>query len=599
MLAVFAGIVLVSAAFGAEPGAEPAEKGPRVGLYDTGASSAEPLTGDAAAKREGWTLVADGKTPGSFKGDAVLANKLVTVVLRKGAAGAEIYAGTTGPRAVLAPAAGGAKSKISSVKATANGRGGVAVEAAFEGGTTVAFELKPAVPFVKATPAGEAVAMRVEAPSRFGVLPDFFADDMVVDAKVIPVDKTDIPGENFFMSMLDGGSAIVTAIWDKTREDITLTLATTGGADAAAPKKLAYGGDGGVWIRDDSRRVIESVQIPHAKDGSVWVSVLEGKGIWHHVDVPAGQRAAINLEWKIPFTAKWKGSFMRQDCTTDSWDFEYHPGKRGRWSGVVGGYNIPCWIDGKDTLAAYIEPPHKFTPRGSTGMNIQGPFIVYPIERTEKTPVESFTIVDLMRNSLGTGPCEYIMDVAGQGSSDKGLYTCSLEAVLPQFFEAGKQKDERVFLESMLEQVHVFVKTIQDRANAYVDFHNELLKWLGEQKTAHAELAEFITKMEGLTKKIGSRKAGGAPRVAKAVEPLKKAVTADDMHVNYHGTVRSVAGIGLSQDNQVARARLAVKVLRRQATIAMAIDPKTAPVAKEIRARTRKVLRGAVGHEMR
>ncbi len=572
MLAVFLGIVLVSAAFGAEPSA----KAPRVGLYDTGASSAEPLGGDAVAKREGWTLVAQGETPGSYKGDAILANRLVTVALRKGAAGAEIYSGSAVPRAVLMPITGGAKSKISSIKATANDRGGVAVEACFEGGATVAFELKPALPFVRAKPAGEGVTVRVEAPSRFGVLPDFFADDMVIDARAIPVDKTEVPGENFFMNMIGDGEAIVTIIWDKGGDDIGLTLSG-----------------------QDDARVITGVDIPVGKDGNVWACVLERKGVWHSVEVPAGQKKAMDLAWEIPFEAKWKGSFMREDHTTDSWGFEYNPGKRSRWSGVVGGYNLPCWIDGKDKLTAHIEPPHKFTPRGSKGMDIRGPFVLYPIERTEKTPVEDFTVVDLMRNSLGTGPCEYIMDVAGQGSTDKGIYTCSVEAVLPLFFEADKQKDERVFLESMLEQVQVFVKTIQDRANAYVDFHDEMLKWLGEQKAAHAEFAEFIGGMEELTKKIGGRKASGAPRVAQLVEPLKKAVTGDDMHVNYHGSVRSIAGIGLSQDNQVARARLAVKVLRRQATIAMALDPKVTPVAKEIRERTRKILRGAVGHEMR
>ena len=67
--------------------------------------------------------MAEGRTPGSFKGDAVLANRLVSVVFRKGAAGAEVYAGSgerAGLKAVLVPLANGSKMEISSVKATAN-----------------------------------------------------------------------------------------------------------------------------------------------------------------------------------------------------------------------------------------------------------------------------------------------------------------------------------------------------------------------------------------------------------------------------------------------------------------------------------------------
>jgi len=543
---------------------------PRLALYDTGTSSTEGLSAEALEKKEGWASVSQGQARESFKGDAVLVNRLVALVLRKGAPRAEMYArGAEGfkLRAVLVPLAGGAKLTVSSLKTTVHDGGKVAVEAVLAGdkSVVVGLEMSADVPFVKLKPREGNVSLRVETPTRFGVLPDFFSNDMILDARTVPVDKTEVPAENFFMNMLDEGNSIVTVIWDKGGDDIELALEGKGDA-----------------------RVISNIRVLCPKDGSIWVSVLEGKGIWHHVEIAAEQKDAVALQWQIPFEAKWKGNFMRADQTADSWNFEYDPGNRRR-----GSYNLPCWIERKEKPRASIEPP-----RTLPGATIQGPFLVYPIERTGKTPMASFTIVDLMRNSLGMGPCEYILDVGGQRVGAKGIFTCSVHDVLPQFFEFGKQKDERAFLEKMLAEVQVFVKAIQDRINAYVDFHDEMLKYLEAQKKAHADQAEFIGRMEELTKAIGTKRANGAPVVAEIVKPLLAAVTADVVGTDYYGAVRQIRDIGGGQDDRVSRCRLAVRNLRRQATVAMALDPKVRETAKEIRDRTHRALRDALTHEM-
>ena len=41
--------------------------------------------------------------------------------------------------------------------------------------------------------------------------------------------------------------------------------------------------------------------------------------------------------------------------------------------------------------------------------------MIYPINRCRETPLEEFTVVDVVRATLGVGPCEYILDVEGQG----------------------------------------------------------------------------------------------------------------------------------------------------------------------------------------
>ena len=52
-------------------------------------------------------------------------------------------------------------------------------------------------PFVKTEPRDGTTALMVEAPCRFVVLPDFFADNIVIDAAELSVARAELPSENF------------------------------------------------------------------------------------------------------------------------------------------------------------------------------------------------------------------------------------------------------------------------------------------------------------------------------------------------------------------------------------------------------------------
>ena len=55
--------------------------------------------------------------------------------------------------------------------------------------------------------------------------------------------------------------------------------------------------------------------------------------------------------------------------------------------------------------------------------------------------------------------------------------------------------------------------------------------------------------------------------------------------------------VGGNQDELVGECRMAVKMLRQRAGLAMAVDPRTAPVAREIRRRTHEVMRNPATYE--
>ena len=61
------------------------EPSPSVSIFDTGVSSAAAISGQAVAKATGRTKLPDGQTAHEFKGDAVLSNGRITLVLRQGA----------------------------------------------------------------------------------------------------------------------------------------------------------------------------------------------------------------------------------------------------------------------------------------------------------------------------------------------------------------------------------------------------------------------------------------------------------------------------------------------------------------------------------
>ncbi|MCX5671506.1 MAG: hypothetical protein NTU94_09340, partial [Planctomycetota bacterium] len=180
-----------------------------VGIFDTGTSAAAPLSGQAIAAKAGWTQVPEDKTAHKFKGDAVLANDRLTAVFRQGGPGVELYVGgAQGPvlRTVLAPMTDKAAARLASVAVAKNAAGEAALDAAFKspGGkdATVRFELQPGQVFIRTEARGGAGRLRVEAPCRFAVLPDFFADDIAVDAAELPAARAELPSENFLLHLV-------------------------------------------------------------------------------------------------------------------------------------------------------------------------------------------------------------------------------------------------------------------------------------------------------------------------------------------------------------------------------------------------------------
>ncbi|MBN1419893.1 MAG: hypothetical protein JXP34_14020 [Planctomycetes bacterium] len=530
-------------------------------------------------------------------GEYVLANERIAVLARRGSEGAEIHAVRPDGarlRAAIAPLGDAvAAGRIRSVRPVETDDGGRAVEVAF-GALSLRIELDAGCSFVKTLPGAGARALRLEVPCRFAVLPDFFADDIVIDARELPAGPAPLPSENFLLQLAGDGDGIVMAVSKERGEDIAVTVAGEG-AD----------------------RSIRSAEIAYGKDGAVWVGLLEGPDIWSAGDV-AGADAGetVPLDWSMPFPALWRVDFRRDDAITDSWEMIRErsdgtfvkdnwfgspntlPANRRRWTTVLGWFEYPCWVDraGRGHLAPFAKKPVRF----------EGPVVVYPIDRVRETPLAALTVVDIVRDTLGVGPCEYILDVEGQRAAYKGRATCATRDFLNPIYAKGEQRKRRAEIERVLDEVMIFVRHIRGRIESYVAFGRAMQAYLAAERAKHPELAEPLRELETLARAIDAAVARRKEKIrapedaAKLVEEFRTTLLdyeGSDAKAKCERITAAIVGIGGNQDELVGECRLAVRILRQRAGLALARDPRLADVAREIRRRTQEALRSPTTYE--
>src|SRR5207248_11281291 len=145
---------------------------------------------------------------------------------------------------------------------TENSRAAVGLEVTSKAGTA-RFRLKRGERFVELQATAAAPTLRVECASRFAVLPDFFADDTLFDARKVPVDKVELPSENFLLHFPltlpsppggEGGlmakqDAIVMAVFENRAQDVRVTLTGTGHDRAITGSEIDFGQKGNkIWV---------------------------------------------------------------------------------------------------------------------------------------------------------------------------------------------------------------------------------------------------------------------------------------------------------------------------------------------------------------
>ena len=242
----------------------------------------------------------------TLNGDSIISNGLIAAVLRRQDAAVEVHSverdGTPARmRLRVLTFAGEPAARIERMAIVENTRAGACLEATFttaQGAqVTSTFRIKRGDVAVQVEPGIGAGKLRVECPGRFAVLPDFFADDIALDATRLPLDRAELPSENFVLHFTGDGDAIAMCVFETRKEDVQVTLNGQG-----------------------DRRIITGSEVGF-EDKKVWVALLDAPGIWHTRDLKVADTGKIiPLDWTMPFPAQWRVDFTRSNDLTDSWD---------------------------------------------------------------------------------------------------------------------------------------------------------------------------------------------------------------------------------------------------------------------------------------
>ena len=520
----------------ATPMARGDEESPVTRLVDLGTNSPMPLAPETLTKLAGARQIPEDQTNAAFAGDAVLLNDKLAVVFRTAGLGAEVYAKTAAGfkwRAEVghSPNLSWALEPAGSLKILENTAGGVTLEETFKGLAAAILRFRLI--------AGEAIleVRWVESPAatpvegggaRRHLNPGFFHWQSQGRHLVIP---------DFF------GDDMIYGAGDFRRD---LCLPTENFC-----LQLIEGGDAmvmGVWRSREQQAWIAkaraqtegepvSTRVECRKDQSFWLAFIESPGLWQALPGPA--------QTATPFAAKWRASLSGRDNLADSWDLERGPRAE--------------------------QSAHQHV----------GPVLVYPIDRTPATPLTATCPTDVMRNTLGVGPCQYILACEGMGAQGDPTPNSVMGWVEKQF-EQKKEKKTADDIKERLELMCKHVAEARTRTERYRDFAALVRKTpkplpsVDPGDPMARDLEQFA--VAGL----GDDSAPGRAReLAAQVGAL---IGRDDSLAACRQAGEHLRVIGAVQDRALARCRMAVRRLKAQ-SLMQAVSPDArvnVAVAKEL-----------------
>ncbi|MCL4691831.1 MAG: hypothetical protein KJ060_04885 [Candidatus Hydrogenedentes bacterium] len=507
-------------------------------MLDTGSGNPERLPSAELSTKEGWQIVEADVADHAFSGDAVLLNDALALVLRQASGSAELYSQVDGVftfRASIGPQSGGSDVAIQMQEAVIeeNTPGTVAVRATYQVGggepQTLQYRVVTGQIFVEVTDTAGLGSVAVRLDSRYLVVPDFFANDLVYDATDFVSDRAGLPAENFVIHLVEGGDALVTCVWKDREQSATAIV------DRSVPSILG-------------------TDIDIANDGLVWVSLLERPDVWHEADLSA-KDGDTAIDWTPPFPARWRADFLSGSESAESWNFEDEPNPAYE-SPFHGSMAYPCWFD---SSRAFIQAP------GSSDLPAQKA-VIYPIDRTQGTPLNVFCLVDIMRATLGFGACQYVLDLEGLDAQSSPTPALVMEWVEKQF-KAGRAERSRDTIVERLNAMTDHVTHADQRIKAYGAFGRELIGLLGDNKELATGIgvAEAARKMgviaSELEQSIGVYEAMEDPVVAtrEASAGVVAAIGQTDGLDRCERIAQELHAIGEAQDRILSEARMAAR----------------------------------------
>jgi len=523
----------------------------------------------------------------SFKGDPVVENSHFVALFSSDKGRLLLYAqGNPGPGEKIwefaPPQSKSAAAKITRYDILRNAADEVVIQASFaingSEETSAAF-LFGKSETVEIKPAPNMKRISLLSPLDYGVVPAFVGDDLIFGAAGAEADRLSLPAENIFVGLLKGEASELVMTWPKGRQQLNLRL----GNDSQA------------------KRSIESIDFEN--DGqSIYLAALSAPGIWHREELkPAFLEKDVSLKWKPPFPAKWKTQFTESGVRTT---FAFRQAKGTVWRGVPGSYDYPAWFDG-DT--AFYHLSKKVPPKGES--------LVYFLEG-QGTPLSMATPAEIIRETLGRQMSDPILDPTGRklrthhrrgGDGVHRACTCGCTEAIQAVFQARQESTKLDYIKEALGDMRFFVECHVARIEEYQKFAESLIPFLKSKDTAASpELKSYLENLEQIAESIPQeynvqKENMKSPEYVTELTQKTISLAANQSTNNlpaYMQLLKDWRAMGGAQDYVVAHCHMMTRKLFQEAGYAAATNPAALPIAIEVRARCRQVLRNPDGYEI-
>jgi len=548
-------------------------------LLDTVSPSATALSEAELARKTGWTIVPEDNLTHKFRGDTVFLNDKIMIVLRRSGCGAEVYSTTKDglkQRVQLFACAGGADRTdgLSSVRIIENNPAAVMLEAVFQTqrgrNVSATYRLTTGQICLELSPGKGMDEFLIQVNSRYVVVPDFFADDLVFNPEVfegsVPAERgpsrIGLPAENFLLHMLEGNDAIVMCVWESDKQN----------AQAVS------------WdpILQEDRKMGTHIQC--VKDKRIWVAFMEGSNIWHERLIWDDDKGRdIVLDWEPPFPAKWRADFIKKDELAESWNFVDEQESES----VTAGDELACscWFE-SGRPCVRVPKLRTIEKSRSSAAEHAWPVVVYPIDRSRATPLRVFCPIDILRNTLGVGPCQYILEKEGFGSE---LHPTADQVTrwIENMFRKKKEKQAAAEIEERFKQMVEHMRQTQTRIRQYGDFARRLRRLKekqGPNKAVVAASGKLWGIVDDLEQNVVIRSQASRPSESAAylAEKIIALIGQGDALAQCQKLGSQIRAIAAGQDRALSKCRMAVRRIKQECIAVAGREPQAADFAGEI-----------------
>jgi hypothetical protein len=206
-------------------------------------------------------------------------------------------------------------------------------------------------------------------------------------------------------------------------------------------------------------------------------------------------------------------------------------------------------------------------------------FVVYPLDRTKETPLTVYCLVDVLRNTLGCGPCQYVLDAEGAGPEQQ-VTPDSVADWVEQQFERGRQARRADQIEERLAAAVLHVQWMAGRLSAYEELSTRVLAVLPERPPLDDPALGRIVRLASRLREDAGMLTYGleiTARAAATAARLNALARADGPAAEASELCGELREVGAAQDRALARCRLTVRRIRlvlsglRDADVAAAV----------------------------